>query len=167
MPSYEAGLEPMPLPEGAYEFSVIDANDKTSQSGNPMIELQLAIKGPNGDELRIFDHLVFVKSMTWKIDHFRTSTGEQVVKGPASLDAIDCIDRCGKALLTIERFGGRDQNKVSDYIDPAAEKKPPAKPSSVKPASAAPKTPSMKTAPETLEQELRRKGAEDDDIPMA
>jgi len=155
MPDYEAGLEPTPLPEGAYQFTVLDANEKRSQGGNTMIELQLLVKGPNGDELRVYDHLVFVKNMSWKIDHFRAATGETVVAGPASLEALDCIDRTGRALLTTEKFQGREQNKIADYIDPSAEKPPPAKA----------KNPFRRE--ETIEEEVKRKGAENnDDIPM-
>ena len=59
----------MTLPEGIYDFVVADANDKQSQSGNDMIELQLIIKGPDGQENKIYDNLVFTPKASWKIDH--------------------------------------------------------------------------------------------------
>jgi hypothetical protein len=159
MPTYEAGTEPTLLPEGVYPFTVLDAVDAISNAGrNPMIELTLLVRGPNGDEARVYDRLVFVKNMGWKIDHFRTATGETVVKGPASFDAVDALDRSGKCLLAIEDYQGREKNVVKDYIDPKSEKKPP----SAKPSPAAlPKPPEKSIA-----QEFREKGADDDDIPM-
>ena len=53
MPKYVQQLD-VTLPEGEYDFVVADANEKISQSsGNDMIELQLLIKGPDGEEVRI------------------------------------------------------------------------------------------------------------------
>ena len=108
------------LPEGAYSFVCIDAGEKTSQSGNPMIELRLLVKGPNGNsELRIFDHLVFAPRAYWKIDMFRVATGETLVPGQAvRFEAEDCIDREGKVWLKVETFEGRSRNKVEKYLDP-------------------------------------------------
>jgi hypothetical protein len=157
MPTYEAGKEPALLPEGTYEFVVVDAVDKISHAGkNPMIELTLSVKGSNGEELRVYDRLVFTANMGWKIDHFRASSGEKVVAGPTNFDAVDALDRQGKCLLEIEEYDGRDRNRIKDYIDPKSEKKPPAKPS----------TAALPKAEKSIEQEFREKGADDDDIPM-
>ena len=111
---------------------------------------QLMVHGPNGGSgIRVFDRLVFTPKAFWKIDSFRVATGEKLVEGQTvSLDSGDCIDRTGKLWLKIEKYEGREHNKVGEYIDPASEKPPPAK-------------------KETLAEELRRKGADsDDDIPI-
>jgi uncharacterized protein DUF669 len=162
MPTYEVGYNET-LSEGSYPFVVIDANEKQSQSGNEMIELQLLVKGPNGNELRVFDHLVFTPKSYWKIDAFRVATGEKLVPGQTvSLEPEDCVDREGKVFLTVEKFEGRERNKVQEYL--AAEKLPPAQASSQTSVRENP----FPKAEETLEEEFARKGAkEDDDIPMA
>jgi hypothetical protein len=125
MPTYKVGHKEV-LPDGSYEFTVIDANEKQSQSGNAMIELQLLIKGTTGNELRVFDHLVFTPKSFWKIDAFRVATGERLVQGQlVNFEAADCLDRTGKVLLMVEEYGGRQKNRVQEYLDPAAEKPPP------------------------------------------
>ena len=49
------------LPEGSYLFTVVDATERTSQSGNTMIELELMVKGPDGKNgIRLYDHLTFI-----------------------------------------------------------------------------------------------------------
>jgi Protein of unknown function (DUF669) len=120
MPTYTQGLD-MTVPEGVYDFVVADANDKQSQNGNEMIELQLIIKGPEGQEHRVYDNLVFTPNSTWKIDLFRIATGETLVKGQSvKFDATDCLDRTGKCSLIVDAYEGRERNKVGEYLDPAA-----------------------------------------------
>jgi uncharacterized protein DUF669 len=125
MPKYVQQLD-VTLPEGEYDFLVADANEKISQSsGNDMIELRLLIKGPDGEEVRIYDNLVFSNKAFWKIDQFRICTGDKLVAGQeVEFKAEDCLDRTGKAFVTIERFEGRERNKVKEYIAPGAIDKP-------------------------------------------
>jgi hypothetical protein len=119
MPTYTQGLD-MTVPEGVYDFVVVDANDKKSQNGNEKIELQLIIKGPEGQEHRIYDNLVFTPNSNWKIDQFRIATGETLVKGQSvEFDATDCLDRTGKCYVIVDKYEGRERNKVGDYLDPA------------------------------------------------
>jgi hypothetical protein len=158
MPEYQMGHDEV-LPEGCYDFACVDAEERTSQGGNTMIELELMVKGPDGKNgIRLYDHLTFVPKSYWKIDAFRVATGESLVPGQtARFEAEDCIDRQGKVWLTIETYQGRQRNKVGEYLDPNAENPPPA-------ANASPKPPKIE---KTLEEEFREKGADpDDDIPM-
>jgi hypothetical protein len=129
LPTYTTGHDET-LPEGVYDFLVGDATERTSKSGNAPIELQLSVKAPgqkNG--VRIFDHLVFTPKSYWKINAFRISTGETLVQGQtASFESEDCLDRTGKVRLMIEKYQGRDRNRVEEYIEPNAENPPPTAP---------------------------------------
>jgi hypothetical protein len=125
MPTYTQGLDTT-LPEGTYDFVVADANDKRSSSGNDMIELQLIIKGDNGQEVRIYDNLVFTERAFWKIDAFRVCTGDVLVRGQSvEFDATDCLDRGGKCYVIVDTYEGRSRNKVGEYLDPAMLKEEP------------------------------------------
>jgi uncharacterized protein DUF669 len=120
MPTYTEGLGGA-LPEGVYDFTVMDAVNKQSQSGNDMIELQLIIKGPDGQENKVYDNLVFTSKASWKIDHFRIASGETLVKGQSvEFNDTDCLDRTGKCYVIVDNYEGRERNKVDDYLDPAA-----------------------------------------------
>jgi hypothetical protein len=120
MPRYTQGLGGA-LPEGIYDFMVVDATNKQSQNGNEMIELQLVVKGSDGQEHRVYDRLVFTPGSTWKIDHFRTASGETLVKGQSvEFNDTDCLDRSGKCALIIDTYEGRERNKVDDYVAPVA-----------------------------------------------
>jgi Protein of unknown function (DUF669) len=121
MPTYTSGSEEGLLPEGDYDFVVDDAGEKESSNGNPMIELQLLIEH-NGVKARVFDQLVFTKNATWKIDHFRASIGETLIKGQeVTLEAEDCVDRRGCCHLFVDEYQGRKRNKVHDYLPPSTD----------------------------------------------
>ena len=137
MPTYTQGLD-ITLPEGIYDFVVADANDKQSQSGNDMIELQLIIKGPDGQESKVYDNLVFTPKAYWKIDAFRLCTGDKLIKGQSvEFDATDCLDRTGKCDVIVDKYEGRERNKVSEYLDPAVIKDSQSPQQAVKPQPAA------------------------------
>ena len=70
MPQYTQGADEL-LPEGVYDFVVIDATEKKSHAGNPTIELELLIKDGNGtEEVRVTDYLTFSPKSFWKITVF-------------------------------------------------------------------------------------------------
>jgi hypothetical protein len=128
------------VPEGIYDFTVADANEKISQSsGNDMIELELLIKGSDEEEVRIFDNLVFTSNSFWKIDAFRICTGDKLVAGQSvEFTAEDCLDRAGKCYVIVDKYEGRERNKVREYLDPAAidgPAVPPPPPKSSKPGA--------------------------------
>jgi Protein of unknown function (DUF669) len=137
MATYIQGLD-ITLPEGVYDFVVADANDKRSQGGNEMIELQLIIKGPDGQESKVYDNLVFTPKAFWKIDTFRLCTGDKLVKGQSvEFDATDCLDRTGKCYVIVDKYEGRERNKVSEYLDPAVIKDSQSPQQAVKPQPSA------------------------------
>ena len=128
MPQYTQGADEL-FSEGVYDFVVLDANEKLSQAGNATIELQLLVKDDNGrGEVRVIDYLTFAPKCFWKIDSFRVATGETLERGKtAAFECEDCLNREGRLLLKVQEFEGRERNKVSAYVDPATEKRPPGK----------------------------------------
>jgi hypothetical protein len=99
MPSYKAS-EPKQagrynVDPGVYKIEIVNATEKLSQSGNPMIRLVCEVKlgdGTKGPE--IWDHLVFTPKASWKIDQVRAALGQAVVPGE-SVD-IEAEDFVGK-----------------------------------------------------------------------
>ena len=121
MPEYTTGVQEV-APEGDYDFNVDDAAEKESSKGNPMIELQILINY-KGDQIRIFDNLVFTQNASWKIYQFRVSTGEKLIEGQkVNFEAEDCIDRKGRCHVCVDTYEGRTRNKVAAYLPPATSK---------------------------------------------
>ncbi len=157
MPSYTA-QEPKhftdPLPPGTYQVKVIEAEETQSKNGgNPMIELTLLEKTKRAT---IFDRLVFTEKAFFRIDQFRSSTGDTVKPGEeVEIDRDYCKGRVGWVELDVEEYNGRKKNVVKYWLSP----EPGAKETS-RPSMPAPK-PAPKSAPDPAPEDLAP-----DDIPF-
>jgi hypothetical protein len=104
------------LPPGEYPFRVLDAAAKRSKSGNEMIELKLAVGRDADNEVTLFDYLVFDGKSEWKVDAFLTSCGMHPGEGAeVDLEPSEFVAWEGSCRLKIEKYDGRDQNKVAAY----------------------------------------------------
>lgn len=126
MPSYTSST-PTQRPEfvdaGDYQVEVIGAIETISKSKHEMIELKL--RTSKGSYL--YDFLVFIPNAFWKIDAFRSSTGEEVLpEQDVELTADDLIGRTGTVRLSLEEYNGKKRNKVIAWLVSAA--KPATKP---------------------------------------
>lgn len=106
------------LEPGTYDFEVINAISEISKSNNNMIKLTLKVWGKDGSIHTIFDYLVNMPSMWWKIRHFADSVGLE-----SDFIADDCQGLTGKIDILIQQgkpnlSGGlyADKNSVKDYI---------------------------------------------------
>jgi len=109
------------LQDGIYDFEVVEARDRVSRSGNDMIELKLKLWDKSGGVKIIFDYLL--EAMAYKLRHFCSVTGLIQKYEEGSLQAMDCIGRCGRAEIIIQPGAGKqtggyypDKNSVKDYI---------------------------------------------------
>jgi hypothetical protein len=105
------------MPEGVYDFEVVDAQEKTSKSGNPMIEVSLKVFGPNGERSQK-DWL-----MAFKLRHFARAVGLAESYEAGRLEADMMIGKAGRLRMVQKPYNGDIQNSVKDYIcDEAPEK---------------------------------------------
>lgn len=101
------------LPAGVYAFRCEGAEDKLSTNGNDMIELTLNVNGKK----KVWDNLVALDSMTWKIKHFFESCGmiEHFEKG--EIKPVNCKGKTGLCRIKIEKGkNGKERNVVDDYV---------------------------------------------------
>lgn len=139
------------LPNGDYDFEVVKATEKTSSSGNDMIELQMRVWDAAGKPRMVFDNLVAVETMEWKTRHFAECCGLLETYEAGSMTVEDCLDRAGRLSLDTqkERTEGdktyKARNRVKDYLTIAAATVAKAVPKSFKAKDAGQK--SATTAP--------------------
>lgn len=119
------------IPEGEYQFEVVDANDTISKSGNEQIKLVLKIWDNDGKVRVIYDYLVPLTKMLYKVKHFCDSSGMSEKYEDGTLTSDDCIGRSGRLRLGIQvdKAGVYpDKNNVVDYVteDKAPSMIPPA-----------------------------------------
>lgn len=105
-------------PRGIYDYEVLDAKDRVSKSGNDMIELKLKIINAEGKERQIFDYLVEVEAMAYKIRHFASASCLLPTYEQGELCANDCLQTSGRLQLGIQKGkdGYPDKNTVQDYV---------------------------------------------------
>ena len=118
------------IPEGIYNFEVLEAVEKLSKSNNEMIELKLGIWDDNGNMRVIFDYLL--DAMEHKLRHFCVITKNMERYDSKNLLPEHCIGNSGKVHLIIQKGKDKpdgtkypDRNSVQDYVlsDTAVEVK--------------------------------------------
>jgi hypothetical protein len=113
------------LPKGDYSFEVASAENKTSKSGNEMIELKLHVFDDGGDPRILFDYLL--ESMPRKLRHAAEACGLVSEYDMGSLDAIDFVGKTGTIKVGIQKDkAGQypDRNSVYDYVAKSAAAAP-------------------------------------------
>jgi hypothetical protein len=103
-------------PAGEYGFEVIEAADKTSKSGNEMIELKLKVTNDEGAFIFVNDYLL--ESLSYKLRHAADACGVLEQYETGSLVGNDFISATGTLKLKIQKDKTgqyADKNVVADY----------------------------------------------------
>lgn len=119
------------LKEGVYEAVINTSVDKTSSTGNPMIDMTLNVYEDTGMIHNVRDFLVFTPKMMWKVIHCAESA-DVVKEYEAQQFCSDLlVGRKVKVKVVIEEgspipddklngkpFGSKypNKNKIDDYI---------------------------------------------------
>ena len=112
-----------PLAPGRYDFQVHKATEKTSSSGNDMIELILDVYA--GDRTyKVWDYLTFTVKSQYKPWNFCKAVGLEKDFETGELTAFQCEGRSGEVNIAIQKAGvgkdGKDhpeKNIVRAYIE--------------------------------------------------
>ena len=110
------------FPAGEYGFEVIEATEKTSKSGNEMIELVLAVYSDKGTQRLVRDYLVNTDKGQFKIRHAADSVGLLDQYETGTLTDAAFKGKTGKLKLKIKPADGDygPQNQVQDYVKAGA-----------------------------------------------
>jgi hypothetical protein len=108
------------LPKGTYAFEIVEAVDKESRAGHPMIELHLQIT--NAGVTRVVrDYLV--EKWPVKLRNAAEAFGLLEQYGAGAMSGADFVGKTGNANIVIERDRTKkfpDKNAVASYIVKAA-----------------------------------------------
>lgn len=114
------------MPEGEYDFEVIEASDAVSKKGNDMIKATLKVFTPDGGFRLVTDYLM--AKMAFKLRHFCETTGMMDRYDAGDLQARHCEGRTGRVLIQVDperksEDGSKTyapKNSVGDYAKAAA-----------------------------------------------
>jgi hypothetical protein len=107
------------LPEGYYNFEVMEAKDVVSQNGNQMISLVLRINF-NHKERKLFDNLM--EAFEFKLRSFCYAVGLQENYEQGNLEASDCMKKYGRIKVviapekTVKGKTYKSRNEVEEYF---------------------------------------------------
>lgn len=105
------------LPNGEYDFEVLQTSDKKSNAGADMITLKLQVFDNEGSGRIIFDYLT--EAMGWKIRHAADACGLLATYEAGSLSASSFDFATGRVKIKTQK-GNKEypnpKNVVEDYI---------------------------------------------------
>ncbi len=105
------------LPNGEYDFEVLQSSDKPSNAGADMITLKLNVFDSNGEGRIIFDYLT--EAMGWKIRHAADACGLIGSYEAGTLCASNFDFATGKVKIKTQK-GNKEypnpKNVVEDYV---------------------------------------------------
>lgn len=130
VPKTEEEVSNFTVPEGVYDFEIVNAIDTVSKSsGNDMIKLMINFYDNEGKLKSIDDYLL--ESMAYKLRHAAEACGLLKKYESGELEAEDFVGKTGKFKLVISKGrpkpdGGvyPDKNDVKDYIIDGKATKP-------------------------------------------
>jgi hypothetical protein len=126
MPTYKQS-EPKPVyfvEPGTYKVEIVNAMEKLSKAGNPMIKLICRVEigdGAKGPE--VHEHLTFTEKAGWKIDQVREACGFAVVPGEeVDVQPEDFIGKTATVVLGEEEGAdpGHRFNTLERWMSPKA-----------------------------------------------
>lgn len=129
-PKSEAEIQALNLRNpGEYDFAVLEAEEKLSQKGNEMVELKIQMEDSEGRRFTLFDYLVSIDSMAYKVRHFAEATGLLPEYEKGDMAAEYMIGRTGRCKVGVQPAKGAypAKNVVADYIAIAGSPAPAAK----------------------------------------
>lgn len=109
------------IPDGIYQFEVLDAKDAVSKAGNDMIALNLQIFMADTTARPLTDFLM--EKVPHKLRHFCRETGLIGLYDTGSLSPEDCAGKTGYVKIGTQtrKDTGEPQNTVKDYVSKPGE----------------------------------------------
>jgi hypothetical protein len=119
------------LEAGVYDGVIASSSDRTSASGNPMMDMTVSVFDKNGKQHDIRDFLVFTRSMMWRVINFAKSAGVMDVYEAGKLCSDAIINKRVKVKVVIEdakeipedKLNGKpsgskypEKNRIEDYV---------------------------------------------------
>jgi hypothetical protein len=103
------------LHAGVYQFEILDAWEKTSNAGNPMIELRVLVSNGNGTSRTLADYLLPKRAE--KLLHCCVACGLRDRYDSGSLTESDFRGKHGRLRIGIEKKKGfAERNVIEDYL---------------------------------------------------
>lgn len=150
-----------PLPDGTYDFRIVEVSEGTSGTGSPQLVVRLVCQGPAYADRKATLWLTQTAKAAWRTDQLfealsiaAIETGDVDSEGNpiVSYDEQALVDRCVSFEVTTREYNGKKsndfKNPVRSAFDPGAAPTAPARAAAPSQASAPPRLQRRPRAPE-------------------
>ena len=105
------------LPKGDYDFEILDSWERTSEAGNPMIEVKVRVTRNGSNLTRVLADYLHAKKPE-KLRHCCAACDLMAEYETGSLNEDDFKGKRGRLRLTVERGrnGFASRNAIEDYL---------------------------------------------------
>ena len=105
------------LPKGDYDFEILEAWERTSEAGNPMIEVKVRVTRNGSNLTRIVPDYLHAKKAD-KLRHCCAACDLMAEYETGSLNEVDFKGKRGRLRLAVERGrnGYASRNVIDDYL---------------------------------------------------
>lgn len=114
----EAGGGGRLLPEGVYQFEVIDIERKVGESSKePYLAFELAVADDGEFKgTKCWDNFSLQPQSLWKLRGFLDAAGQETVDGPMDLDLDELVGLVVEAEVFHETYKGKDKHRIGSYL---------------------------------------------------
>ena len=104
------------VPAGQYVVAFIDAEETTSQNGNPMIVADVEILRGDQKSRSLRDYLVFTEGAKWKLAQVLVAIGREIPEQEFELSPSDLIGKTCGVVTIEEEYNGKPKAKIDRYF---------------------------------------------------
>ena len=104
------------LPDGSYEFEIIESVVKESAEGNQYISLKTKVASGSHKGATVYDNLSLLPQALWKLRSLLEALGYDIPDGEMDLDPSDLVGEKFHAEVTNEKYEGKDRPRISGYL---------------------------------------------------
>lgn len=112
-----------PLPNGDYDFKVVEAESKVSGSGKQMFKIKAAVQGGPHHGRFVWDNLVISPESPGALGYFFKKMkalglgAEYFQSNPSNEQIVSALrDRTFRAKVGVRTWNGNEQNEIKDYL---------------------------------------------------
>lgn len=107
-----------PIPEGKYEATIFEVEQKVSQAGKPYLNWQLKVQGGECDGRRAFFMTSLAPAALWKLKQVLHNLGysDEELDGEMDIDIIDLVGKECTIIITHEEYQGEMRDRVGDIL---------------------------------------------------
>jgi len=149
-----------PLPEGTYDFQILEVEEKTSSKGNPQLYISTEVVGGEFSGKKCGMYFAATENATWRIVQLLEATGVAFEQAGTDLDfdENDLIGSYFQANAGIREYNGKKNNDFSKFEPSSLSAGPADEPAEEEEEAPAPPAKVAKAAPAPTTRALTPRG---------